>query len=118
MNLKVILGSFIVIVLFFFGIIFALASSASEGNPVRLAVAAILFVAGFGVISVLYLTTKKPSEIVHRVELSGEMKAVSIECPECGASIPPNKIRIVDGVPYATCGYCGNTIEVAEEPKW
>ena len=115
MNLKVVLGSIVVIILFFFGVVFALASAYA---PTRLAIAAILFAAGFGVITVLYLLTRKQPKIVQRVELSGEMKAVPIECPECGASIHPNKIKIVDGVPYAICGYCGTTNEVAEEPKW
>ena len=115
MDLKVITGSIAVIILFFFGIVFALAS---VYDPMRLAIAAFLFIAGFGVIAALYLVTKKPSQIVQRVELSGQMKTVSIECPECSASILPNKIKIVDGVPYATCDYCGNSVEVAEEPKW
>lgn len=115
MDLKVIVGSITVIILFFLGIVFAIAS---VEDPMRLATATILFIAGFGVITALYLVTKKPSQIVQRVELSGEMKTVSIKCPNCGASIPPNSIKIVDGVPYATCGYCENTVEVAEEPKW
>ncbi len=115
MNPKVIVGSIVVAILFFFGVIFALASAYA---PMRLAIATFLFIAGFGVIAVLYLVTKKPSQIVQRLELSGQMKTVSILCPECGASIPPSKIKIVDGVPYATCDYCGNSVEVAEEPKW
>ena len=115
MNLKIIVGSIVAIILFFFGTVFAFASVYA---PMRLAVAAIMFIAGFGVITAMFLFTAKRSQIVQRVELSGQMKTVSIECPECGASIPPNKIKIVDGVPYATCGYCGNTVEVAEEPKW
>lgn len=115
MDSRLLVGTIIVIILFFFGVVFALASVYA---PMRLAVAAILFIAGFGVIAALYIVTKKPSEIIQRVELSGEMKAVPIKCPNCGASIQPDKIRIVEGVPYATCGYCGNTVEVAEEPKW
>ncbi|MDH5449142.1 MAG: hypothetical protein OEY24_00930 [Candidatus Bathyarchaeota archaeon] len=115
MDSKSLLGTIVVIILFFFGTVFALASAYA---PMRLAVAAILFIAGFGVIAILYIIGKKPSEIIQRVELSGEMKAVPIKCPNCGASIQPDKIKIVEGVPYATCSYCGNTVEVAEEPKW
>jgi hypothetical protein len=115
MNLKVLIGAIGTVVCFFFGIIFALASVYA---PIRLVVAAILFIAGFGIIAVTYILFRKTPEIVHRVELSGEMKAVPIKCPSCGAAIPPSRIKIVDGVPYATCEYCGNTVEVAEEPKW
>jgi predicted RNA-binding Zn-ribbon protein involved in translation (DUF1610 family) len=115
MDSRLLLGTIIVIILFFFGVVFALASAYA---PMRLAVAAFLFIAGFGVIAALYIVTKKPSEMVQRVELSGKMKAVPITCPNCGASIQPDKIRIEKGVPYATCDYCGNTVEVVEEPKW
>lgn len=115
MDIKILLGLPLLAILFFFGIVFAFAT---DYYPVSLAVSGVLFVAGFGAIAVLYIFAKKPSKIVQRVEFSGEMKAVPIRCPNCGASIEPHKIRIIDGVPYATCGYCGNTVEVTEEPKW
>lgn len=115
MDIRVVLGSIGAIICFFFGVIFALASAYV---PSRLAVAAILFITGFGIVTILYMISKKPARIVHRVELSGEMKAVPIQCPSCGASIDPDRIRIRDGVPYATCNYCGKAVEVAEEPKW
>ncbi len=115
MDYRVVLGAVAAVILFFFGSIFALASAYA---PIRLAVAAILFIVGFGILAGIYAISRKPPEIVQRVELSGEMKAVPITCPNCGGSISPEKIKIVDGVPYATCGYCGKTVEVAEEPKW
>lgn len=115
MDYRVVLGVAAAAVLMFFGSIFALASVYA---PIRLAVAALLLVAGFGILVGIYAITRKPLQVVQKVELSGEMKAVPITCPNCGGSIPPEKIRIVDGVPYASCGYCGKTIEVAEEPKW
>ncbi|MCW4052411.1 MAG: hypothetical protein NWE78_04270 [Candidatus Bathyarchaeota archaeon] len=115
MDIKIILASIFVAILFFFGVIFALASAYA---PSRLAVATILFAAGFGIIAVLYLVTRRRPDVVQRLELSGEMKAVPIKCPNCGASIRPEGIRIVDGVPYVTCKYCDHAFEVAEEPKW
>ncbi|MEE8631834.1 MAG: hypothetical protein V3T10_00810 [Candidatus Bathyarchaeia archaeon] len=119
MDIRVVLGSIGAIICFFFGIIFALASGAPEADTSsRLAVAAFLFITGFGIVAILYMISKKPARIVHRVELSGEMKAVPIQCPSCGASIDPDRIRIRDGVPYATCNYCGKAVEVVEEPKW
>ncbi|NIR86051.1 hypothetical protein GWO13_00145 [Candidatus Bathyarchaeota archaeon] len=111
-NLKTVLGAIAIAVLFFFGIIFALASVYA---PTRLIVAALLFVVGFGI---AYYVTKKPKTIVQRLELSGQMKAVALKCPNCSASVNASEIKIVSGVPYATCPYCGQTFEVAEEPKW
>jgi predicted RNA-binding Zn-ribbon protein involved in translation (DUF1610 family) len=115
MDFRIILASITVAILFFFGVIFALASAYA---PSRLAVATVLFAAGFGITAILYLVTRRRSDVVHRVELSGEMKAVPITCPNCGASIRPEGIKIVDGVPYVTCKYCGHAFEVTEEPKW
>lgn len=112
MELKTILGAVAIAILLFFGIIFALASVYA---PTRLIVAALLFVAAFGI---GYYITKKPKTIIQKVEFSGEMKAVAIKCPNCSGSIDSNSIKIKDGVPFATCPYCGHTFEVAEEPKW
>jgi len=111
-NLKTVLGGIAVAVLFFFGIIFALAS---VYESTRLIVAALMFVVGFGI---AYYITKKPKTIVQRLELPGQMKAVALKCPNCSASVNANNIKIVSGVPYATCPYCGQTFEIAEEPKW
>jgi len=111
-NLKTVFGAIAIAVLFFFGIIFALASVFA---PTRLIVAVLLFVVGFGI---AYYITKKPKTIIQRLEVSGQMKAVALKCPNCSASVDANQIKIVSGVPYATCPYCGHTFEVAEEPKW
>ena len=111
-DFKTILGAIAVAVLFFFGIIFALAS---VYQLTRLIVAAMLFVVGFGI---AYYIVRKPQTIIQKLEVSGEMKAAALKCPNCSASIDANKIRIVSGVPYVTCPYCGHTFEVTEEPKW
>ncbi len=118
MNLKTVLGTIAIAILFFFGSIFAWSTGAGisvEFKATRLIIAAMLFVVGFGI---AYYITKKPKTIIQRLEFSGQMKAVALKCPNCSASVNPNKIKIVSGVPYATCPYCGQTFEVAEEPKW
>ena len=112
MNLKNVLGIIIVAVLFFFGIIFALASTYATS---RLIVAALLFILGFGII---YYLTRKPKVTIQKLELSGQMKAVAIKCPNCSASVKSDRIKIVSGVPYANCSYCDHTFEITEEPKW
>ncbi len=117
-NVKTALGTIAIIVLLFFGIIFALSAGADIANEVRitrLAVAAMMFIVSFGI---AYYITRKPKTIVQRLEVSGQMKAVPLKCPNCSASVDANLIKIVSGVPYVTCPYCGNTFEVAEEPKW
>lgn len=118
MNFKTVLGTITIAVLFFFGIIFAWSTEANisvELKVTRLIIAAMLFIVGFGI---AYYITKKPTTIIQRLEVSGQMKAVPIRCPNCSASVDANQIKIVSGVPYATCPYCGQTFEVTEEPKW
>jgi Zn finger protein HypA/HybF involved in hydrogenase expression len=112
MELKTVLGGLAIVVLLFFGVIFALASVYAT---TRLIVAALLFVVAF---AIGFYITRKPKTIIQKVEFSGEMKAVSIKCPNCAGSLDSNSIKIKDGVPYATCPYCGHTFEVTEEPKW
>jgi len=117
-NLKTVLGAIAIAVLFFFGIIFAWSTGAGisvELKATRLIIAAMLFVVGFGI---AYYITKKPKTIVQRLEVSGQMKAVALKCPNCSASVNADNIKIVSGVPYATCPYCGQTFEITEEPKW
>lgn len=112
MHLKNVLGAIVIAVLLFFGIIFALASIYES---TRLIVAALLFVVAFGI---AYYLTRKQKTIIQKLEVSGDMKAVAIKCPNCAASVDANSIKMVSGVPYATCPYCGHTFEVSEEPKW
>jgi DNA-directed RNA polymerase subunit RPC12/RpoP len=112
-----VLGAIAVAVVFFFAVIFALAASV-QATLTRLVTSGILFVIGVALIVGVYFTTRKPKTVIQRLEVSGQMKAASIKCPNCGASVDPNQIKIVSGVPYATCPYCGTTFEVTEEPKW
>jgi DNA-directed RNA polymerase subunit RPC12/RpoP len=112
-----VLGVIAVAVVFFFAVIFALAASV-QAPLTRLVTSGILFVIGVAIIVGIYYTTRKPKTVIQRLEVSGQMKAASIKCPNCGASVDANQIKIVSGVPYATCPYCGTTFEVTEEPKW
>jgi DNA-directed RNA polymerase subunit RPC12/RpoP len=117
MKIITVLGAVAVAVLFFFAVVFALAASVQETAP-RLATSGLLFIIALAIIVGIYYITRKPKTVIQQLEVSGQMKAASIKCPNCGASVDANLIKIVSGVPYATCPYCGTTFEVAEEPKW
>ena len=117
MKIITILGAIAVAVVFFFAVIFAFAASV-QATLTRLVTSGILFFIGLVIIVGIYYTTRKPKTVIQRLEVSGQMKAVPIKCPNCSASIDTNRIKIVSGVPYVTCPYCGTTFEVAEEPKW
>ena len=115
MKIIAVLGGIAVAVLFFFSVIFALVSAYDSQ---RLITSALLFIIAVAIVFGIYYTTRKPKTVIQRLEVSGQMKAASIKCPNCGASVDANLIKIVSGVPYATCPYCGTTFEVTEEPKW
>lgn len=115
MSARSIVGYLAVVVLIGLGLLFAMAASVQSAET-RLPIALIMILAGVGIVYVV--SRKPPSEIVQRVEVSGEMKAKQIQCPFCGASLDPSLMKIVDGVPTIKCTYCGNTFQVTEEPKW
>jgi predicted Zn finger-like uncharacterized protein len=122
MRILPILGGVAAAVLFFFAVIFALASSYVGLTPAaaqsRVLTSSILFIVGIAVVTGVYLITRKPKTVIQSVEMSGQMKAAQIKCPNCGGNIVSSQIQINQGVPYAKCPYCGTTFEVAEEPKW
>jgi len=103
------------VVVLFFAVIFALAASY---NPTRLVTSGILFLVGVVIIVGIYYITRKPKTVVQQLELSGQMQAAEIKCPNCGGSVTADQIKINAGVPYVKCPYCGTTFEVAEKPKW
>lgn len=117
MRLIAVLSAIVVAILFFFAVIFAMAASVAA-TTTRLTVSVMLFAVGFAIAAVTYYTTRKPKTVIQQLELSGQMKAAALKCPNCSGSVDANQIKIVLGVPYATCPYCGTTFEVAEEPKW
>jgi DNA-directed RNA polymerase subunit RPC12/RpoP len=122
MKITSVLGIIGAAILLFFGLIFILSAGSvtltSEQQILRLVEGVILLMIGFAVVYVTYVFSRKPTTVIHQLEMSGQMKAAAIKCPNCSASVDANQIKIVSGVPYATCPYCGNTFEVTEEPKW
>jgi predicted Zn finger-like uncharacterized protein len=122
MKVLPILGGVTAAVVFFFAVIFALASSytglTAQAAQSRLVTSVILFIIGIALIVGVYFVSRKPKTVIQWLELSGEMKAAPIKCPNCGGSISADQIKITGGVPFVKCPYCGTTFEVAEEPKW
>lgn len=122
MRVLAVLGSVAAAVVFFFAVIFALASSyellTSQEAQARLLTSLILFVIGLAIVGSIYYITRKPKTVIQRLEVSGRISVSQIKCPNCGGSISASEIKITQGVPYVKCPYCGTTFEVVEEPKW
>jgi predicted Zn finger-like uncharacterized protein len=122
MKLLAVLGGIGAVVVLFFAVIFAMASSyaglSQQAAQSRILTSVILFIVGAIIIGGVYYISRKPKTVIQHLELSGQMKAAPIKCPNCGGSIGADQIKITQGVPYVKCPYCGTTFEVAEEPKW
>jgi DNA-directed RNA polymerase subunit RPC12/RpoP len=110
-----VIGALAAGILWFFAVIFALASS-YDAN--RLIVSAVLFVIGLAILAVIYYTGKKPTTVINQLEVPGQMKANVIRCPNCSANVDVKSIKVINGVPYVSCPYCGKTSAITEEPKW
>jgi predicted Zn finger-like uncharacterized protein len=115
MKLITVLGGLAVATVWFFAVIFAMASSDDSS---RFFTSVILFVVGLAIVAGIYYTTRKPKTVIQQLEVSGQMHAAQIKCPHCSANIDASQIQINAGVPYVKCPYCGTTFEVTEEPKW
>jgi DNA-directed RNA polymerase subunit RPC12/RpoP len=117
MKIIAVIGAIAASILFFLGLIFLLAASVQQ-TITRLATGFTFILVGGVIAYFVYLSARKPVTMVQRLELSGNVSAAQIKCPNCSATVDSNRIRIVSGVPYATCPYCGTTFEIVEEPKW
>jgi predicted Zn finger-like uncharacterized protein len=100
-------------ILFFFAVIYALASSV---DPSRIVVSVVLFSAGFGIL--YFVRRRQPTKLVQKIEVPGRVKAQDIKCPNCSAPIEMGHIKVVQNVPLAKCTYCGHVFKLVEEPKW
>ena len=124
MKITTVLGAVAAAVLFFFGLIFIISAGAvtlqsqPQQQTLRIIEGTIMLIVGSAAAYVTYAFSRKPVTIINQLEVSGQMKAAAIKCPNCSASVDAHRIKIVSGVPYATCPYCGTTFEVTEEPKW
>lgn len=59
-----------------------------------------------------------PSELVQRIELSGEVNLESLTCRQCGGRLSSQNVQMLAGAPVVTCPYCSASYQLSEEPKW
>jgi DNA-directed RNA polymerase subunit RPC12/RpoP len=70
------------------------------------------------VVLLYFSREKRPIEIRQTVDVSGPITTKAIPCPICSANLNADNLEVVDGRPFVTCDYCGNKIELTEEPTW
>jgi len=87
-------------------------------NPVRIIISSFLILLIFVILTFYQKSKKAKIEITQEIELPSGVELEELKCPYCGASIDPNRIQIIDGIPTVRCKYCGRSFQIVEEPKW
>ena len=70
------------------------------------------------IVLLIFSREKRPIEIRQTVDVSGPITTKAIPCPICSANLNADNLVVVDGRPFVTCVYCGNKVELTEEPTW
>ena len=90
MRILPILGGIAAAVLFFFAVIFALASSytglTAQAAQNRLITSVILFIIGLAVVVGVYFVSRKPKTVIQRLELSGAKRRRQLSAPTAAAA--------------------------------
>lgn len=106
--------------LFVFGALFILGAFSPQGQVGWIFVGLILVGMAFGLI---WFASRRrpgtePTEIVQKIELSGEINLERLTCRNCGGALTADNIKMVAGAPVVSCPYCNTSYQLAEEPKW
>ncbi|MEM2961022.1 MAG: hypothetical protein QXU67_05395 [Candidatus Bathyarchaeia archaeon] len=104
---------FISAILLFLGIVFMISANLGliyffEG----------LIFLSIAILLLLFSREKKPMEVKQVISVGGPVKVKEVRCPVCNAIIDVTKVKVVAGKPVVTCNYCGNNLELSEEPLW
>jgi hypothetical protein len=125
----IVLGVIVSCLLIGFGVLLVIASSdPTQGDPgwlgigaglviVGLVIAA-LAVAAFVVIRIRRTKEAQKTEIVQKIDLSGDIELEKIKCQNCGGELNKDSITVREGAIFVDCPYCGASYQMVEEPKW
>ncbi len=94
-------------------------AGAIQGQPLRIIVGVVLFIAAAAIIYLAYLQSKvKETAGTQRIDLSGDVSIEEIRCRSCNAPLSKEQISVKAGAIFVECEHCGATYQFEEEPKW
>ena len=112
-------GYIVAAILIFFGVLFVWGAFDESGTVGWIMVGVISIAGGLGLIWLIGRRAKSEStEIIQKIELSGDVNLETLSCQSCGGALSPDNIKMVAGAPVVTCPYCSSTYQLSEEPKW
>jgi Zn finger protein HypA/HybF involved in hydrogenase expression len=77
-----------------------------------------LAVAAFVVIRIRRTKDAQKTEIVQKIDLSGDIELEKLKCQNCGGELNKDSITVKEGAIFVNCPYCGASYQIVEEPKW
>jgi hypothetical protein len=105
-------------VLIFFGVLFIWGAFDPNGSPGWIIVGVISIGIGLGLIWLAGRSAKRETEIIQKIELSGDINLETLTCQNCGGTLSSDNIKMVAGAPVVNCPYCNSSYQLSEEPKW
>jgi hypothetical protein len=107
-------------ILIFFGVMFVWAAFGEQSRPEYIAIGLATILVGFGLIWLARRREKTTvtTEIIQKIELSGDIDLEKIKCEFCGGPLGSDDISMVAGAPVVKCPYCGSSYQIVEAPKW
>ena len=106
-------------ILILFGVLMIIGATDETGSLGWIPIGVILIGLGLGMIWLIGRQAKSAtSELIQKIELSGDVNLETLSCQSCGGALSPDNIKMVAGAPVVTCPYCSSTYQLSEEPKW
>ncbi|HEY42992.1 MAG TPA: hypothetical protein G4O11_03310 [Anaerolineae bacterium] len=106
-------------ILIFFGVLFVWGAFSPQGSPGWIIVGVISIGAGLVLIWLAGRQAKREAtEIVQKIELSGDVDLETLSCRNCGGALSPDNVKMIAGAPVVSCPYCNTSYQLTEEPKW
>ncbi|NLS91110.1 MAG: hypothetical protein GXX96_02880 [Planctomycetaceae bacterium] len=89
----------------------------AQGQVMRMVVGVVLWVAAGALV---WLARKMPqtTNIVQKIDLSGDVHLESMTCRSCGGTLSKKSVTVSAGAVFVNCEFCGATYQIEEEPKW
>jgi len=125
MSIGRIIGAIAAAFLIALGLMFLIAFTVSQ--QVGVIVAGLVMI-GIGIVVLLILFVwRKPTqvritertEVVQKVDLSGELTPEELKCSSCGAELDKRAVTVdPSGAVVISCPYCNSVYHLAEQPKW
>ena len=103
-------------VLGFLGVMYV---AGALGQPMQIVVGVVLLIAAGALVWLaLYKPRPAKTEIVQKIDLSGDVALETLTCQACGGSLGKESVAVKAGAVFVHCPYCGTAYQIEEEPKW